>query len=329
VPLRKELLDMKAHYKTLAVVSLLALAVAFAAGSGHAGDRAWLGVVLQPLTVDLKEAMDLDRDFEGVLISDVVDDSPADEYGLEKGDIILQIDGKEIRTVSTATRIVKAHSPGDDVKIVVLRDGDRKKVIGVTLGEPEDVDYEVFDLDVLPDIGKSFKGVWIGEGEGYLGVKVQDVSSDLGDYFGVDAGEGVLVLDVMDDSPAEEAGIKDGDVILKVDGKKTTDTEKFVKYIKSSEPGEDVEVELKRKRRTQTIEVELGESPASHLSKHFIREFEMPKESYKKRIVIDTDDLDDDVKRIRIHRGELEEDLEELREELEELREELEELKGS
>lgn len=243
---------------------LVAVIVLCMGATGYAKDQAYLGVMLQPLTIDLKEAMDIDRDLRGVLISEVVDDSPADEQGLEDGDIIIEIDGKEIETVSGATKTIKSFSPGDEVKIVVLRDGDKKKVIGVRLGEREgkahEYDYEYKFERKLPRMTRAFKRIgeaW--DNQGYLGVRIENISDELGEYFGVEEGEGVLVLEVIDDSPADIAGLQAGDVIVEIDGRKVTSTDNLVKQVSKSKPGEDVDITYKRKRRTRTVEVELGE----------------------------------------------------------------------
>jgi membrane-associated protease RseP (regulator of RpoE activity) len=249
----------------LMILPVLVLTLVVCTGATtYAETQAYLGVVLQPLTIDLKEAMDVDRDMRGVLISDVVDESPADEYGLDDGDIIIEIDGEEIRTVSGATRTIKSYSPGDEVKIVVVRDGNKKKVIQVRLGERQgkahDYDYDYEYEYKLPDVTRAFKRVgeaW--EGQGYLGIRIENISEELGEYFGVGEDDGVLVLEVIDDSPAEDAGLQAGDVILEIDGKKMSSTDKLVKYISGSDPGEDVDITYKRKRRARTVEVELGE----------------------------------------------------------------------
>jgi S1-C subfamily serine protease len=306
-------------YKTRLVllpVVLLVLVIGIT-GSTNAGERGWLGVVLQPLTEDLKEAMDIDEDLRGVLISEVIDGSPADESGLDDGDIIIEIDGKETRTVSIVTRAIKNFEPGDKVKIVILRDG-KKRVITATLGEREEQDYEVH----IPKLEKIFKKSWVSTG-GYLGVRVEDISSDLGDYFGVDENEGVLVMDVVEDSPAEEAGIKAGDVILEVAGKEVKSSDKLVKYIRDHEPGEEVELLIKRKRRTQKVEAELGKAPG--ISKSFMRQVEIPEALRYKIHKSDPEDFDYEIH--RVYPDELREDLEKLREDLEELRKELRELR--
>jgi len=346
---------------------LLAVFVLGAAAATYAGEQAYLGVMLQPLTVDLKEAMDVKPDLRGVLISEVIDESPADEYGLMDGDIIIDIGGEEIATVKGAVAAIKAYAPGEEVKIVVLRDGDMKKVVAVTLGERGDDEkvLEKFHFESLPDITRHFRGFhegFLGESQGFLGVRIENIStSDLGAYFGVDRREGVLVVEVVDDSPAEEAGVLAGDVILKVEGKEITSADKLVKYIRKYEPGDEVDLTIKRKRRTKTIEVELGKTKTGRHAKVIkkghkgpdkcniekirlpdkcqIERIKLPDvEKIRKKIMVLQEDGrirvhtygDDDMEGIEIlglDSDEFEDDMEELEEEMEELKQELKELK--
>jgi C-terminal processing protease CtpA/Prc len=324
---------MKMCGKRLGLVTLLLPAVfVLLAGACYAGGDAWLGVVLQPLSEELKEAMDIDEDVEGVLVSDVIDDSPADEFGLEDGDVIVAIGDEQVESVKEAVRAIKSYSPEDEVEIVLLRDGDRKKVLKVALGERDegkmaDLDLDL-DLDFLPEIEHAFKG-WMDEPQGFLGVEIMDMSEDLAEYFDVDEGEGVLVLEVTEDSPAEEVGLKAGDVILEFDGKEIDDSGDLVSYVRKSDPGEEVEIQIKRKRRTQTVEVELGETESA--SKFFVQKFKEPGK-HKRVYIHPGGDLKipdiDEIEIHRLHQEDLKEELEELREELEELREELKEMKG-
>jgi predicted metalloprotease with PDZ domain len=355
---------MKKKDRRLMMLPLLAAAFVLCIGATvYAKNQAYLGVMLQPLTVDLKEAMDIDRDLEGVLISEVVDDSPADEYGLEDGDIIIEIDGKEIRTVSSATKTIKSFSPGEEIKIVVLRDGDKKRVIEAKLGEREGktYDYEYEFERKLPRMTRAFKRIGEAWGEqGYLGVRIENVSDELGEYFGVEEGEGVLVLEVVDDSPADLAGLEAGDVIVEIDGRKMSSTDKLVSYIGDCKPGKDVEITFKRKRRTRTVEVELGEKEGpvrmfgemlpglgewdkKNLMKsgeHKIKIMDMPGGKGKRWIQIggDPDDLEDldledleelegDIRVYHMDMDDLQEELQNLREDLEELREEIQNIK--
>ena len=325
---------MKMCVRRLGLVTLLSAVVLVAlTGACYAKEDAWLGVVLQPLSDELKDAMDIDGDIRGVLVSDVVGDSPADESGLEDGDVIIAIDDEETGTVKGLVRAIRAYSPGDEVEVVVLRDGDRKRTLKVELGERDEdkivgLDLDL-DLDMIPEMGRAFKD-WMGEPQGFLGVRIQNVSGDLGEYFDVDEDEGVLVLEVTEDSPAEGAGIKAGDVILEYDGKEVSDADRLVKYVRDSDPGEEVELKIKRKRRTQTVDVELGETEDA--AKIFVKDFKGP--GKHKRIVIPRGhDIEiPDIDEIEIHKwrqDDLRDELEELREELEELRKELKEIRKS
>lgn len=334
------------------------------AGSEASEEKAFLGVRLQALNDDLKEALDLDDDVRGVLIAEVLDDSPADEAGLEDGDVIVSLDGEDMRSVKDLISAVKDHSPGDKVEISFMRDG-RAGTITVELGKTDKklriADVYIPDLGHLEGLGKRAHR-WVQEWheeQGYLGVRILDVDDDLGEYFKVKKGEGVLILGVLEDSPAEEAGLKAGDVVLEFDGKEIKDVQSFRKYVAKSEPGEDVSIVVKRKGKKQTFEVGIGEmeSPVGQ----FLQGFMVPHKRRCGRIVVEDDDghvevydwpgwhgegccpmgkggrrvlirdLDDlgELEDLEIleDREELQEDIRDLRKEMERLREEIEKLK--
>ncbi len=95
----------------------------------------------------------------------------------------------------------------------------------------------------------------------WLGVYIQDVSSAMADKFGVEAGGGVLVSDIVDASPAEDAGVESGDVILSVDGEPVGSTDELINVISFKEVGAVVELEIVREKTTIHLDVELGERP--------------------------------------------------------------------
>lgn len=301
-------------------------------GACYAKEDAWLGVVLQPLSEDLKDAMDIDGDIAGVLVSDVVSDSPADEYGIEDGDVIISIGGDETGTVTKAVRAIKGYSPGDAVEIVILRDGGRKRTFKVKLGERDEDKIGGMDREFykMPDIKRAFQG-WMDESQGFLGVQIHDMTADLAEYFDVDEGEGVLVLEVTEDSPADEAGLKGGDVILEFDGVKVDDTDELVELVREGDPGDDVRVKIKRKRRVETVDVELGET--ENAAKVYVKQLMEP--GGGKRIImprgqdIDIGDLDDQIEIHKLHQDDLREELKQLRKEVEELRKEIQKIRES
>jgi serine protease Do len=269
------------------------------------------------------------EDLEGVLISEVVEDSPAEESGLEEGDVIVLIDGEEVVTVGGATRLVRELDPGDRVDIEIMRGG-RKTIIPARLGEQRKSkrsrhwtwDYDDEDEDDYDD--KHFSYERRGGGTGYLGVEIYDMSSELADYFGSEVGEGVLVLSVADGSPAERAGLEDGDVILEFNGRDVGSTEELTRYVRRTEPGEEVSIEYRRKRRTKVVEVEVGETPGSAMFRGLMGGMDPRKRG---KVIVPNVDRMKDV--YMLDPEELREDMEDLKEELEELREDLEELRDS
>jgi len=243
--------------KPLLILLVLTLALGIT-GAANAKDEGWLGVMLQPLTDDLIEAMNLGKDIEGVLVSDVVGGSPAEAAGIEKGDVITEVDGTSITSTEGAIEKVRSFAPGDKVKLVVLRDG-KKEVVTAVLGKREADDEDYYNLKI-PHMEKIFRD-FRPEPGGHIGVRIQDISADLGSYFGVGEGQGVLILDVEEDSPAARAGLKAGDIVIKVDGKDMTSTGEFASYIRDTEPGQTVELTLKRNKETRRISVEVAEGP--------------------------------------------------------------------
>ncbi|MGB8657521.1 MAG: PDZ domain-containing protein [Candidatus Zixiibacteriota bacterium] len=248
------------------VASLTAVSV-MAKEHGEGSKGGWIGIYLQDITADIKEDMDL-KSREGVLVVDVVKDSPAEQAGIESKDAIIGFAKKgepgsfeKVEDTSQLRRMVNQASPGQEVKLKILR-GDQEKIVTVTVGQaPEDVpSYE--NMPELPGPKTQRGGL-----ESYffsfssgsrIGVKVQDLTTQLGEHFGVENGEGALVTEVEKDMPAEKAGLKAGDVIVEVDSKKIEDTEDLMNAISRKEGGDKVTVKAMRDRqpRSFTVEVE-------------------------------------------------------------------------
>jgi serine protease Do len=266
-------------------VLFLVAAVLGVSGAAYAGEG-WLGVMLQPLSDEIGQAMNLEKGTTGVLVSDVVDDSPADVAGFEKGDVILEIDGASIADVDGAIAKVRDLDSGAKVKMVVLREG-KKQVLTAVLGdradmaakleskieskddadenegEGESAEDEYYSFRI-PRVRRIFKDISIGQG-GYIGVEIRDISADLGAYFGVGCCEGVLVLEVVEDSPAAKAGLKAGDVILKADGEDVSSSGEFAGYVRDHEPGDKLDITFKRSKETRRVTVEVGENDCARI----------------------------------------------------------------
>lgn len=166
--------------------------------------RGYLGVLLQTLTDDLKDAMELDTDLNAVLVGSVYDDTPADEAGIEQGDLIVSLNGEEIEDQRTLTQQIGSYAPGERIRLGVIRDGE-ERTIQIRLGErPSDPNGQVRD---------SSQG-----DNGYFGMALGAASEEDRSRLNVDDGLGVLVEGVAPNSAASDEGIRPGDLILEADG---------------------------------------------------------------------------------------------------------------
>jgi serine protease Do len=171
--------------------------------------RGWLGVQIQRVTPALAESFGL-KSAEGALISQVFEDSPAEKAKLERGDVIVEFDGKPIKTYDDLPRQVASTAPGTAVDIVVVREGNRTGLKAVL--ERMEQDEEI----ALASHREGHSTDW--------GFKARDLTSSLIEQLGLpeDTG-GVLIEDVDPEGPAARAGMRRGDVILEVNKQEVDD----------------------------------------------------------------------------------------------------------
>jgi serine protease Do len=173
--------------------------------------RGWLGVNIQTVTDELAEGLKLPRP-SGALVSNVADGSPAADAGIEKGDVILKFDGRDIGEMRRLPRIV-ADTPIDKtVDVVLWRDG-REQRVKVKIGELNEA--EVAALPEQPET-QAPEAAKIEA----LGMSLAEVTPELRQQFQLDeSAAGVLVIGVAEGSPASEKGLQAGDVVVEVDQK--------------------------------------------------------------------------------------------------------------
>ncbi|MCB1854907.1 MAG: DegQ family serine endoprotease [Halieaceae bacterium] len=160
--------------------------------------RGWLGVTIQDVDKNLAESFGLDRP-RGALVVEVAPGGPADDAGLQSGDIILSFDGTEIPTSAQLPHVVGLETPGTEVVVEVMRDRKRKEI-----------DVEVGGLGAEDGFSLTASGTATGQG-GRLGALVEEAPAELLERWGINGG--VLVREVAPDSVAAEAGVLPGDVI--------------------------------------------------------------------------------------------------------------------
>jgi len=191
--------------------------------------RGWLGVSIQPLTPELAKGFGL-REAKGVLISDVVQDSPAERAGIAAGDIVTEFDKKKVDSPQDLQKAVAATAPGKGVPVKVWRDK-TEKTLEIKIGETPD------DSVALKSTNKS---------RTMLGLDVRPITPDIARQLNLRGGEGVLVFSVEDDSPAAEAGLQRGDVIREVNRQRVRNLQDYERATKEVKEGDRVTVLLQR-----------------------------------------------------------------------------------
>ncbi len=185
-------------------------------------ERGWLGVYIQDVTPEMANALKLNS-ANGVIISKVQTDSPAEKAGLKEEDVISRFNAKEVHnSVEFSTWIAGTHA-GTSVTLKVLRDGEPMNVT-VKLGE------------LTPEAQPLSEG---RETESALGLKVSNMTPELSQRYQLPEKEGaVVVTDVDPNGLAAEKGFREGDLILKINRQKVHSTEDFNKAVKEAKPGE-------------------------------------------------------------------------------------------
>jgi serine protease Do len=180
--------------------------------------RGWLGVAIQELKPEMARALKVDAT-RGVLISDVTAGSPADKAGLERGDVVLAINGERVSSSARLRNLVAAAGAGVTVKLELLR-GEEQLELQVRLGEMPVTAGGVATLD---------------QDEGVLGgLTVVGLSEASRDKYEVPKRipHGVVVKEVARGSNADRAGIRSGDVILEINRRPIKDVEQFATLYK-------------------------------------------------------------------------------------------------
>jgi serine protease Do len=207
--------------------------------------RGWLGVAIQELTPELAAQFGL-TETKGVLVSDVMDDSPAKKAGFERADVITEYDGKPMDSPTHLRNAVAQTPIGRKVSIKVIRDK-KTKTIEVTIAEqPKSLGQAGSDEN--------------GESTAPTGVlsdlDVRELTEELASRYGLKASDrGVVIVRVRPGSTAEEGGVREGDMVLEVNRKPINSIKSYERAV--SGLSKDQAVLLLLKRKGQTIFVTL------------------------------------------------------------------------
>jgi serine protease Do len=245
-------------------------------------EHPWLGISGTTLNSELAEAMDLEADQRGVLVIEVVPESPSDEAGLRAsdqqieiggvearigGDVIVAIDGQPVEGFDDlVTYLVRNSSAGEAASLTILRDG-REETVRVTLAA-RPVEQEPASSAVQGPA----TGAW-------LGIRGFTLTPEIAEAMDLPADQqGVLVAEVIGNTAADQAGLRGGDQVVDVDGRQVqvggdiivaVDGETVIRFeelrafLVQAEPGYEATFMLLRDGDEMTADVTLGEPPDS------------------------------------------------------------------
>jgi hypothetical protein len=236
----------------------------------------WLGVQIADLDADRGKELGL-KDVHGAEVQSVSPGSPAEAAGVQEGDVITEYQGTRVEGVAQLSRLVRETPAGRTATLKVFRGGSSKE-LQATMKAHEDQDMDSdgnmhwmnvpappappgVDLEGLEERLQGLNVLGIpGGGRPRLGINVDTIGKQLSDYFGLKQNGGVLVTSVSKGGQGESAGLKAGDVIVKVDDEAVTDTDDLHRAMQDRR-SKAVTLTIVRDRREQTLKV--PEPPAA------------------------------------------------------------------
>jgi serine protease Do len=224
-------------------------------GSGQSSKKGFLGVYSETVSRDIIKKYNLPVD-GGAYISGVIDGSAADDAGLRRKDVIVKFGDYTIGDDEDLTDAVRHTKPYTEVTIELYRNGEKKTLTAKVdrLKSSESGFHTNFNFDWIDRIFSSH----VRHSEPPRGVEFQNITKQLGDFFGVPDGRGVLITEVRKGGVVDKAGFKAGDVITKIDNRATDDINQVIRTFGSRE-GKTVPVEIVRSGKPMTLNIQVPE----------------------------------------------------------------------
>jgi serine protease Do len=250
------------------------------------GSGSYLGVDTRDITPDRLAALHL-KDERGVEVTMVDQDAPAGKAGLKEQDVILTLNGTDVQSVEQLRRMIRETPPGRVITLGISRNGqamtikvelaDRKAGHAHNFG-PDTKQFKfnmpaMPTMPVMPDIDVPVSIVVVHSSV-RSGLMVENLTPQLGDFFGAKNGQGVLVRSVEKGSRADKAGFRAGDVIVKINGEPIHDSGDFSHALRSRKDNT-ASISVIRDRKEQTITITLPERKQSELFRESL-EVEIP-----------------------------------------------------
>ncbi|NLJ49211.1 MAG: DegQ family serine endoprotease [Candidatus Atribacteria bacterium] len=202
--------------------------------------RAWLGVYIQNVTPEIAKQFGYEGT-KGALVADVIENGPAAKANFQRGDIIFSVNNQEITDTKHLQNTIRSLKPGDTAEIQVWRNGE-KKTIKVQLEELQEGSASISPVEIISQKIE-------------LGMEISEITADLQQKYGFTESKGVVVVLVKPGGPAEEAGLRAGDVILQINRNDVSSVEDFNSVLAKVEPGDTVILLISRSGRTLFVPV--------------------------------------------------------------------------
>jgi serine protease Do len=209
--------------------------------------RGYLGVTLQPVTSAVARSVGF-RGTEGALVADVAEENgPAARAGLKSGDVITQFDGKEVTSPKQLIGMVAEAPVGKSVPVKYVRDG-RVQTATIKLAERPD------RTGTAPRTGGGEEG---RSSAGKLGITVDDVTADVARELHLRSATGAVVAEVQPGSPAEEAGLRQGDVVHRIGRTTVTNAQDLIRAVRSLAGEKEVVLQYERGGQLSWVTISL------------------------------------------------------------------------
>ena len=195
--------------------------------------RSWIGIHIQGLTDELAQSYGL-KEPMGALVAEVVQDGPAQDAGIQEGDVVIEFNGKPVKTSRDLPLFAGLIGVGKSVPLTVIR-GSKRKQLKITMGAfPEDI-QAVAQEEPEATSGKHA-----------IGLRVSDLTQELRSQYKIKRKSGAVIKEVRPGTPAARSGLQPGDVVLKLNGKAVKNAREVVSAFKSLGSGKIVRMQIAR-----------------------------------------------------------------------------------
>jgi len=242
-------------------------------GFDDSGTSAYLGVDISEVTPERMSALKL-KEEQGVEVLMVDQDSPAGKAGIKEHDVILTLNGEAVESGAQLRRMIHETPAGRTVTIGISRDGQQQSVKAQLADRRKALAWSGKESDApaippIPSFNENFStfqmpNIVVVHSSTRSGLMVENLTPQLGEFFGAKGGKGVLVRSVEKGSTAAKAGLRAGDVIVKVNTEAVTDVSDFSHALRSHASG-NASVSVIRDKREQTISLPVPERNHSEL----------------------------------------------------------------